>query len=275
MQTQRNILVAFVLNLGFSLFELVGGLITGSVAILSDAVHDLGDAASIGASYCLERKSCRQADERFTYGYQRYSALGGFITTLILVVGSVLVVCGAINRISQPVEIDYSGMIVLSLIGVVVNACAALVTHKGDSLNQRAVNLHMLEDVLGWVVVLVGAVVMRFTDFVLIDSLMSIGVALFILFAALKNLGGICDLFLLKTPKGIDVGEIKRNIEGLEGVEGLRRIQLLSLDERTICASLLVVSNEPVDGIVRQIREILLAHHIDQGTIEVEAFCLE
>jgi len=132
--------------------------------------------------------------------------------------------------------------------------------------------LHMLEDVLGWVVVLAGAVVMRFTDFALIDSLMSIGVALFILVAALKNLEGICDLFLLKTPKGVDIGEIKRNIEGLEGAEGLRRIQLLSLDERTICASLLVVSNEPVDGIVRQIREILRAHHIDQGTIEVETF---
>ena len=164
MKTQRNILIAFLLNFGFSIFELFGGIFTGSVAILSDAVHDVGDAASIGASYFLEKKSKKQPDEIYTYGYARYSVVGSVITTLILLVGSVLVVWNAVERILHPVEIDYNGMILFAVVGVVINFCAAFFTREGDSLNQKAVNLHMLEDVLGWLVVLIGAVVMRFTD---------------------------------------------------------------------------------------------------------------
>ena len=181
MKTQKNILAAFVLNLAFAVFEFVGGALTGSVAVLSDALHDLGDAASIGVSYVLERKSMRRPDERYTYGYLRYSVLGSVVTTVVLLVGSLLVVYHAVRRIIDPVPIHYDGMILMAVLGVCVNAAAAWFTREGDSLNQKAVNLHMLEDVLGWAVVLVGAVVMRFTDLTVIDPLMSIGVAVFIL----------------------------------------------------------------------------------------------
>ena len=156
MKTQKNILIAFILNLGFSIFEFFGGVVTGSVAIISDAVHDLGDAASIGISYFLEKKSRKQPDDRYTYGYVRYSVIGSVITTLILLFGSVMVVYNAVNKIIEPTQINYDGMIVFAVVGVCVNLVAAFFTREGDSLNQRAVNLHMLEDVLGWVVVLVG-----------------------------------------------------------------------------------------------------------------------
>ena len=182
MKTERNILIAFILNLSFSIFEFVGGVFTGSVAITSDAVHDIGDAASIGISYFLEKRSKKQPDEKYTYGYARYSIIGGFITTLILLIGSAFVIYNAIIRIINPVEINYNGMIVFAVVGVIVNFSAAFFTREGDSLNQKAVNLHMLEDVLGWIVVLVGAVVMRFTDFSLIDPIMSVGVSLFIFY---------------------------------------------------------------------------------------------
>ena len=180
MKTERNILIAFLLNLAFSIFEFFGGFFTGSVAIISDAVHDIGDAASIGASYFLEKKSKKQPDEHFTYGYARYSVIGSVITTLILLVGSLLVIYNAVLRIIHPTPINYGGMILFAIIGAAVNLLAALFTREGDSLNQKAVNLHMLEDVLGWLVVLVGAVIMRFTDIAIIDPLMSIGVAVFI-----------------------------------------------------------------------------------------------
>lgn len=149
MKTEKNILIAFILNLAFSLFEFVGGLFTGSVAIISDAVHDLGDAASIGISYFLEKKSKKQPDEEYTYGYARYSVIGSVITTLILLFGSALVIYNAASRIISPAEINYDGMIIFAVVGVCVNLGAALFTHGGDSLNQKAVNLHMLEDVLG------------------------------------------------------------------------------------------------------------------------------
>ena len=121
MKTERNIFIAFVLNFAFAIFELFGGLFTGSVAILSDAVHDIGDALSIGISFFLEKKSKKQPSGRYTYGYLRYSVIGGVITTLILLIGSVLVVMGAIERIISPTEINYNGMIVFALAGVCVN----------------------------------------------------------------------------------------------------------------------------------------------------------
>ena len=176
MKTERNILIAFILNLAFSIFEFVGGIITGSVAIMSDAVHDIGDAASIGVSYFLEKKG------------EKYSLIGAFITTLTLLLGSIVTICNAISRLMDPAKIHYDGMIVFAIVGVGVNLCAAFVTREGDSLNQKAVNLHMLEDVLGWIVVLIGAIVMRFTDFALLDPIMSIGVSAFILINAIRNL---------------------------------------------------------------------------------------
>ena len=176
MKTERNILIAFILNLAFSIFEFVGGIITGSVAIMSDAVHDIGDAASIGVSYFLEKKG------------EKYSLIGAFITTLTLLLGSIVTICNAISRLMDPAKIHYDGMIMFAIVGVGVNLCAAFVTREGDSLNQKAVNLHMLEDVLGWIVVLIGAIVMRFTDFTLIDPIMSIGVSSFIFINAVRNL---------------------------------------------------------------------------------------
>ena len=176
MKTERNILIAFILNLAFSIFEFIGGIITGSVAIMSDAVHDIGDAASIGVSYFLEKKG------------EKYSIIGAFITTFTLLAGSIVTICNAIGRLMEPAKINYDGMIVFAVVGVCVNLCAAFVTREGDSLNQKAVNLHMLEDVLGWIVVLIGAIVMRFTDFALLDPIMSIGVSAFILINAIRNL---------------------------------------------------------------------------------------
>ena len=207
MKAERNILIAFLLNLAFSVTEFVGGVFTGSVAILSDAVHDLGDAVSIGLSYLFERKSRGKPDDTYTYGYARFSVLGSAITTLVLLFGSAVVIYNAVERIIHPSPINYNGMIVFAVIGIAVNLCAALVTREGGSLNQRAVNLHMLEDVLGWAVVFIGSVVMRFTDIRILDPIMSIGIALFILVHAIRNLKEIFDLFLEKAPYYIDMAD--------------------------------------------------------------------
>ena len=152
MKTEKNIRIAFFLNLAFSIFELIGGLFTGSVAILSDALHDVADAASIGLSWLLEKKSQKRPDEHYTYGYGRFSVLGSVITTVILLAGSTVVISNAVERIMHPTAIRYDGMILFAIVGVCVNLAAAFVTREGDSLNQKAVNLHMLEDVLGWAV---------------------------------------------------------------------------------------------------------------------------
>ena len=269
-KTEKNILVAFLLNLSFSVVEFIGGIVTGSVAIISDSVHDLGDALSIGASFFLEKKSKKEPDESYTYGYLRYSVLGSVITTVILLFGSLAVIYNAVLRIISPTEINYDGMIIFAVIGAVINFAAAYFTKDGDSLNQKAVNLHMLEDVLGWVVVLIGAVIMRFTDISLIDPIMSIGVALFILVNAVKNLKEVLDIFLEKTPDGIDINELKEHLTEIEGVLDVHHIHIRSIDGYNNYITLHVVAKGDGHEIKHKVREELSEHGINHATIELE-----
>ncbi len=270
MKTERNILIAFILNLAFSIFEFVGGLLTGSVAILSDALHDLGDAMSIGISFLLEKKSRRQPDLTYTYGYGRYSVLGGLITTAVLLFGSAAVIWHAVERIINPVAIHYSGMIVFALAGAAVNLAAAFVTREGDSVNQRAVNLHMLEDVLGWIVVLVGAVVMHFTDLSVIDPIMSMAVAAVILFNAVKNMKEALEIFLEKTPDDIDIVHLKEHLCRIDGVSDVHHVHVWSMDGQNHYATMHVRTDAPPHEMKEKIRMELQAHGICHATLELE-----
>ena len=270
MKSEKNIFIAFILNVLFSCLEFVGGFFTGSIAIVSDAVHDLGDAASIGISYLLEKKSKKQPDENYTYGYARYSVIGGAITTVILLFSSFVVIVNAAKRIANPTPINYNGMIIIGVMGIVINLAAAYFTHDGDSINQKAVNLHMLEDVMGWVAVLAGAIIMRFTDFSIIDPLMSMGVAVFIIIGCFRNLKIIVDIVLDKTPHGINVAEIKERLLGIEGIEDVHHIHLRSIDGHSNCATLHIVTDSDTQIIKESARNILKELGITHSTIETE-----
>ena len=270
MKTEKNILIAFLLNISFSIIELIGGIFTGSIAILSDSLHDLGDALSIGVSYFLERKSKKKPDNKHTYGYIRYSVLGSIFTTMILLIGSIFVVYEAIKRMINPVEINYNGMIGFAIFGVVINAIATFVTREGDSLNQKSVNLHMLEDVLGWIVVLIGSILMKFTNITYIDSILSILVAVFIFINAFKNLLRIIDLFLEKTPNNIDIQELKEHLLEIEGVNDVHHVHVRSIDGYSNLATLHIIVEEYSHKIKEKIKEELKEHNICHSTIELE-----
>lgn len=270
MKTQSNILIAFILNLFFSIFEFFGGIFTGSVAIVSDAIHDIGDALSIGLSYFLEKKSKKQPDNIYTYGYARYSVIGGVITTLILLFGSVTVIINAMGKIINPTEINYNGMIIFAVVGVIINFAAAYFTREGDSINQKAVNLHMLEDVLGWAVVLIGAVIMRFTDFKILDPLMSIAVAIFILINTIKNLKEVIDIFCEKIPDGISTEEIKHHLLEIDGVIDVHHIHIWSIDGNGAYATMHIVTNVDTKEIKHKVKEELEEHGICHSTLELE-----
>ena len=270
MKTERNILFAFLLNLAFSVFEFVGGIFTGSVAILSDALHDFGDALGIGFSFFMEKKSKGKPDEKYTYGYARYSVLGSAITTLILIIGSTLVINYAVQRILNPVAIDYQSMIVLAIIGVCVNGLAVLFTSKGESLNQKAVNLHLLEDVFGWIIVLVGAVVMSFTNFVILDPVLSILLSVFILFNALKNIRKTLDVFLEKIPRGLDVHDIVARLKEENEIQDVHHVHIWSIDGINNCATMHLVTDDDAFTIKEKVRKILNEMGVSHITIEVE-----
>ena len=271
MKTEKNILIAFLLNMSFSIFELIGGFFTNSVAVISDAIHDFGDSISIGISYFLEKKSKKKPDSTYTFGYARYSILGAFITNTILTIGSVLVIINAIKRIITPVEINYDGMIIFAIFGVIINFLAAYFTKEGDSLNQKAVNLHMLEDVLGWVVVLIGAILIKFTEINIIDAIMSIGVAIFILIHALKSFKSIIDLFLEKVPNGIEIEELKEHLQEIENVKDVHHIHVWSMDGFNNYATMHIVTDlKDTKYLKIKIKEELKEHGISHTTIEFE-----
>ena len=270
MKTEKNILIAFILNLGFSIFEFIGGAITNSVAIISDSIHDMGDAMSIGVSYFLEKKSKKKPDDKYTYGYVRYSVIGSTITTIILIIGSLFVIYNAIKRFINPIDINYNGMIIFAVVGVVVNFLAAYFTKEGDSLNQKSVNLHMLEDVLGWGVVLIGAIIMRFTDIRIIDPILSILVALFIFKNAVSNFKSILDLFLEKTPNGISISELKEHLLGIEGIKNVHHVHIWSIDGYNNYATMHIVLDGYNKKIKKLVKEELKEHGISHTTIEIE-----
>lgn len=172
----KSILTALILNLAFSVIELIGGLLTNSAAITSDSLHSFADAVSTGIAYLFERKKS-----------QKYSVIGGFIVSGFLVVGSIHLIIEAIERIQDPAEVNYEGMMLFAVLGVLFNLLAALATMKGESFNQKTVNLHMLEDTFSWLAVLISAIIMKLTGVALIDPILSIAIALYILYRAIRN----------------------------------------------------------------------------------------
>ena len=270
MKSERNIFLAFILNFSFVIFEIFGGIFTGSVAIISDAVHDLGDAMSIGISFFLEKKSKKEPDEKYTYGYKRYSVLGGLISVSVLIISSVFVVWNAVLRIIDPIEIRYNAMILFAVIGFIVNFLAAMFTRHADSLNQKAINLHMLEDVLGWFAVLVCALVMRFTSFSLLDPIISIAVAAFILISAVKSLGQILDPLLEKAPRFIDSKEITEHVLEIDGVTDIHHLHIWSLDGCDGYATLHVVYSGCKNSVRDAVKKELSEHGISHSTVELE-----
>ena len=271
MKTYTKILVAFILNISFSIFELIGGLFTNSISIISDAIHDFGDALSIGTSLVLEKISKRKPDSVYTYGYARYSILGALITTIVLTLGSIFVIVNGVDRMFHPETINYDGMIIFAIFGVIINFAAAYFTRDGDSMNQKAVNLHMLEDVLGWVVVLIGSILMKFTDISMIDSIMSIAIAIFILINAFKNLKEILDLFLEKIPKNISIDELKKHIMEIKGVEDVHHIHVWSMDGINNYSTMhIVTKSKNTKEIKNKVKEEMKEHNISHTTIEIE-----
>lgn len=271
MNIKKNIFIAFILNLLFSLFEFIGGIFTNSISIISDSIHDILDALSIGISYFLEKKSSKKANSKYTYGYIRYSVLGSFITTTILIAGSIFIIYCSIKRLILPEKINYNCMIIFSIFGIILNFIAAFITKDGDSLNQKAVSLHMLEDVLGWVIVFIGSIVIKFTDISSLDSIMSIGVSIFIFIHAFKNLKTIIDIFLEKTPLNIDLDELKKSLLKIDGVIDVHHIHLRSIDGYNNYASMHIVTKEKnISDLKVKIRKDLNKFNIKHSVIETE-----
>lgn len=221
---------AFFLNVSFTIIEFIGGVLTNSTAIMADAVHDLGDSLSIGFAWGLDKVSKKEASERFTYGYKRLSLLAGFINAIILVAGSTWVVVQAVPRLFEPVMPEANGMIALAILGVAVNGFAAFKLSQGKTLNEKILNWHLLEDVLGWLAVLVVAIVLKFKHWPILDPLLSIGFTLFILVNVLRHLKTVVALFLQSSPDKALYQDVFNAITQLPEINDAHHLHIWSLD---------------------------------------------
>lgn len=273
--SQGNIKVAFILNLLFTVLEIVGGLWTNSMAILSDALHDLGDSLSLGISWYLEKYSNRKPDYQYSFGYARFSLLGALVNCVILLAGSILILARAIPRIINPEPLNTEGMLIFAILGILINGIAVLRLRKGSSLNERVVFWHLMEDVLGWVVILIASIVLRFVDIPVIDPILSVLITLFILHNVMKNLREVLSVFLQKVPKDFSIPEIEAEFTQVPDIQSVHHTHLWSLEGQKHLLSTHVVvkdniNQEDIICLKQKVRDLVKAKGIEHVTVEVE-----
>ena len=284
-----QIFLGLIVNLIFSIFELIGGLVSGSAAIISDSIHDLGDAISLGFSAFFERKAKHGPDKTYTYGYSRFSILGIFVTTVVLVVGASFMIYISILRIIEPTDTNPYIMLMLSVIGFIINSFVAFRTENGrfnvlKAISEKSVNGIILEDVVGWFIVMLGSVIMIATDWLWLDPVLSILISVYLICTSFTSFKKVLELFLEKVPNGISVDVIKYQVLAIPHVKGVHSIHLWSMDGRKLCATMhVVVDGKVVDGVLiensitnpmnikKEIRKQLRTTGINEVTLEIES----
>lgn len=271
----RNIRTAFFLNLSFTIIEIIGGFLTNSMAILSDALHDLGDSLSLGLSWYLEKYAAKGRDTQFTYGYGRFSLLSALINAIVLITGSVFILMEAIPRLIDPVQPKANGMVFLALLGVVFNGLAVIKLRNGDSLNQKMVSWHLWEDVLGWIGVLIIAIIMKFIDAPILDGIFSVGFTLFILYNVVKVLKQTLKILLQGKPENMDLEKISHDIRNIQNIISSHDLRIWSMDGKQIVMTIHVVvpddiSKQEIIQVKSQVVTTARQHDISHVTTEIE-----
>jgi len=273
MKTKHTVWLAFFLNLSYAIIEFIAGGIFGSSAVLADSIHDLGDAIAIGVSAFLETISNREEDSHYTLGYKRFSLLGAMVTAVILMTGSVLVILENITKLFNPQPVNDEGILWLGIIAVSINVLASLVVRKGKTKNESIMSLHFLEDTLGWVAVILMAIVLRFTDWYILDPLLSLVISIFILSKAIPRFWSTLKIFLDAVPEGVDIKQVKSDLEQLDHVASINQLNLWTMDglEKNAIIHVCLEHIKHMEVCKESIRDLLKDCGFQNITIEVDA----
>ena len=272
MSSKFAVWLAFVLNFSFAIIEFIFGGLFGSSAILADAVHDLGDALAIGISAFLESISNREEDSHYTLGYKRFSLLGAILTAVILITGSSLVILENISKLIESQPVDHEGMLWLGVIAIAINLTASLIVRKGQTKNESILSLHFLEDTLGWLAVIVVAIILRYTDWYFLDPLLSLLISAFILSKALPRFWSTLKIFLDAVPEGVDIQQVKSDLEQLDHVISINQLNLWTMDglEKNAIVHVCLNQMEQMEVCKESIRDLLKERGFQNVTIEVD-----
>ena len=270
-----NIKLAFFLNLSFTFIEIIGGFLTNSMAILSDALHDLGDSLSLAMSWYLENYSQKGADKEFSFGYARFSLLGALINSIVLILGSFFILTKVIPRIFAPQSVHPEGMLYLAILGIIVNGIAVLKLRGGNSLNKDVVSWHLLEDVLGWIAVLIVSIILIYKDLPILDPLLSLAINIYILYNVISKLKRVLNIFLQKVPEGIEIEELQQKIIENTRAADVHHTHVWSLEgEKHFLSTHAIIpdqfSKTEIIELKTKIKTLLLAENIDHVTVEIE-----
>ena len=273
MKSKHAVWIAFFLNLSYAIVEFIAGGVFGSSAVLADSVHDLGDAIAIGISAFLETISNREEDSRYTLGYKRFSLLGALVTAVILMTGSVMVILENITKLVHPQPVNDEGILWLGIIAVSINVLASLVVRKGKTKNESILSLHFLEDTLGWVAIILMAIVLRFTDWYILDPLLSLVISIFILSKAIPRFWSTLKIFLDAVPEGVDIQQVKSDLEQLDHVASINQLNLWTMDglEKNAIVHVCLKKVEHMEVCKEAIRAMLKDYGFQNITIEVDA----
>jgi len=271
----KNIRTAVFLNLTFTIIELIGGLLTNSLAILSDALHDFGDTIVLSLAWYAEKKSKQGPDEKRTYGYARLSVFSALASGAVLIGGSLFIVSQAIPRLLNPEAVNAPGMMVLAVVGIIFNGIGALRLRKGEGVNEKVLSWHLLEDVFGWIAVLIGGGLIYLFDLPILDPILTIGFTLFILWGVVRSMREVSNILLEGVPERINLASLKEDILGIQGVLGLHDVHVWSLEGKTnvLSAHLVVASQKMEEGheVQARVKTMLgTKHDIGHATIELE-----
>ena len=272
MKTKCAVWLAFLLNLSFAIVEFIAGGIFGSSAVLADSVHDLGDALAIGLSAFLETISNREEDNHYTLGYKRFSLLGALVTAVILMTGSGMVILENMVKLFHPQPVNEEGLLWLGIIAISVNVLASLVIRKGQTKNESILSLHFLEDTLGWLAVILMAIVLRYTDWYILDPLLSLAISLFILSKAIPRFWSTLRIFLDAVPEGVDIKQVKNDLEQLDNVASINQLNLWTMDglEKNAIVHVCLDHVKHMEVCKESIRDLLKESGFQNVTIEVD-----
>jgi len=275
-EREDRVRFAAFLNLAFTIIELVGGFWTNSLAILSDALHDFGDSIALLVSWLFERGAKKSPDTKYTFGYQRLSLFSALFSASILIGGSIIIIVQAIPRFLNPEPVNAFGMVGIAILGITFNGAGFFLLKKGESLNEKVLAWHLLEDVLGWVAILVGGIIIYFWQFYLVDPILTVALTAFILYNVAKNLKEAVSILLQGVPKHINLEAVKQDITAIKGVIGIHDIHIWSLEGETdVFTAHVVLDDETLKEQPEQtkqtIKETLQTHHIEHSTIELES----
>ncbi|MBD0823313.1 cation diffusion facilitator family transporter [Aestuariibaculum marinum] len=274
----RNLLISIVLNIVITASQIIGGLVSGSLALLSDALHNFSDVLSLIVSYVANKLSKKQASIDRTFGYKRAEILAAFINASTLIIVAILLIIEAIKRFQHPEEIKTGLVIWLSLIAIIANGASVLLLKKDSesNMNMRSAYLHLLTDMLASVAVLIGGLLMKYYQIFWVDSALTLAIAIYLIYMGYDLLKSSTKVLMLFTPDHVPIQKIVNEISAFDAIKNVHHVHVWQLNEDEVHLEAHIDFQEDItlsqfDEVLHNIEDlVLIRYHINHVNIQPE-----